>query len=95
MKNAHPHTGKWLRELFPEQTKNIPSIIVWTLVYILDVALIFWLAYLLGIELLQLPYRLQTVVTGIYMIIALGLFWLETIVYNRIAAAIRNRNTLD
>lgn len=93
MKNAHPYTGKWLRELFPEQTKSIPSIILWTIVYILDVILVFWLAGLLGIDILQFPYQLTTVLVGIYMVIALVLFWVETAIYNRLLA--NYRKTLE
>jgi len=95
MKNAHPYTGKWLREWFPEQTKSIPSIILWTIIYILDVVLVFWLANTLGISIFGIPYRLQTVVAGLYLIIALGLFWLETAIYNRILKTIRERNSLN
>ena len=95
MKNAHPHTGKWLREWFPEQTKSIPSIILWTVIYILDTVLVFWLAAKLGIPLLEFHHQLQTVIMGLYLVIALVLFWLETAVYNKIIAAIRKHNTLD
>ena len=95
MKNAYPHTGKWLREWFPEQTKSIPSIIVWTIIYILDVGLVFWLAAKLGISILDFHHQTQTVVIGVYLVIALALFWLETAIYNRITKAIRDHNTLD
>jgi len=95
MKNAYPHTGKWLREWFPEQTKSIPGILCWTVVYILDVILVFWVADLLGIHILELPYRLTTLLTGLYLVIALVIFWVETVIYNRIAAAIRKSKTLD
>ena len=95
MKNAHPHTGKWLREWFPEQTKSIPSIILWTAIYILDTVLVFWLAAKLGISLLEFHHQLQTVIMGLYLVIALVLFWLETAVYNKIMDAIRKHNTLD
>ena len=95
MKNAHPYTGKLLREWFPEQTRSIPSILVWTVVYILDVVLVFWLAGLLGIDILQFPYQLTTVLAGIYMVIALVLFWLETALYNRILERIRQSRTLN
>jgi len=89
MKNAHPYTGKWLREWFPEQTKNIPTILCWTVVYILDVVLVFWVANLLGIHILELPNKLITVMSGLYLVIALVIFWVETQIYNRITAAIR------
>ena len=95
MKNAHPHTGKFLREWFPEQTKSIPGILVWTIVYILDAVLVFWLAAKLGIPILKFHHQLQTVIAGAYLVIALVLFWLETALYNRIITAVRRRNTLD
>ena len=89
MKNAHPYTGKWLREWFPEQTKSIPSILCWTVVYILDVILVFWVANLLGIHILEVQNKLITVLAGLYMVIALVIFWAETAIYNRIVASIR------
>ena len=95
MKNAPPHTGKWLRELFPEQTKTIPRILLWTVIYILDVVLVFWLAGLLGIDLLSIHHQLQATVVGLYLILALVLFWLETLVYGWILKKIRQRNILD
>jgi len=81
---AHYNPGKWLRECFPEQTKSVGSILCWALVYILDVCLVFWAAHALGIALLELPYRLTTVVAGLYLLIALLLFWIETSIYNKI-----------
>lgn len=95
MKNAPPHTGNWIREWFPEQTKNIPTILLWTIVYILDTVLVFWLAHALGINLLRISYRLQSVLAGLYMVIALVLFWLETRLYSRILNAIRQSRTLN
>ena len=93
MKNAHPYTGKWLREWFPEQTKSVKSILCWTPVYILDVCLVFWAASALGIRLLELPYRLITLVCGLYLGLALVLFWVQTAIYNRILA--NYRKTLE
>ena len=93
MKNASPYTGKWLREWFPEQTKSVKSILIWSLVYITDVIVIFWLAAKLGINLMQLPYRLTSVVAGLYLIIALGLFWVQTAIYNKLLS--NYRKTLE
>ena len=93
MKNAGPYTGKWLREWFPEQTKSIPSILIWTVVYILDVCLVFWAASMLGIDLLELPYRLVSLISGLYLVIALVLFWAETTIYNKLLA--NYRKTLE
>ena len=93
MKNASPYTGKWLREWFPEQAKSVKSILIWSLVYITDVIVIFWLAAKLGIDLMQLPYRLTSVVAGLYLIIALGLFWVQTAIYNKLLS--NYRKTLE
>ena len=93
MKNAHPYTGKWLRECFPEQTKSVKSICIWTLVYIADVIAVFWLAAKLGIDLMQLPYRLISLVVCVYLVVALVLFWAETAIYNKLLD--NYRNTLE
>ena len=93
MKNASPYTGKWLREWFPEQTKSVKSILIWSLVYIADAIVVFWLAAKLGFDLMQLPYRLTSVVAGLYLIIALGLFRAETAIYNKILS--NYRKTLE
>ena len=93
MKNASPYTGKWLWECFPEQTKPVKSICIWTLVYIADVIAVFWLAAKLGIDLMQMPYRLTSIVAGFYLIIALGIFWAQTAIYNKLLS--NYRKTLE
>ena len=93
MKNASPYTGKWLREVFPEQTKSVKSILIWMLIYIADTILVFWLAAKLGFDLMQLPYRLTSVVVGVYLVIALVLFWAETAIYNKLLS--NYRKTLE
>ena len=95
MKNAHPNTGKWLREWFPEQTKSIPSILCWMVVFILDTVLVFWLANAFGIDILAMRPQYRKVMVILYLLIALVVFWLETAIYNRIVAAIRKSKTLD
>ena len=95
MKNAHPQTGKWLRELFPEQTKSVGSIVCWTVVFLLDALLVFWLADRLGIHIFAMNHQYRKVLMMVYLVIALAVFWLETAVCNRIAAAIRKSRELD
>ena len=89
MKNAHPYTGKWLRECFPEQTKSVKSILVWSVVFLADVALVFWAAIALGLELMSLQYQLISVVGMLLLVAALALFWVETEIYNRILTRYR------
>ena len=76
--------GKWLRELFRQQTKNIPTIILWTVIYILDVVFVFWIAGMIGIDILSAGYQLSSILVGAYLIAAFFLFWMEAAVWNRI-----------
>ena len=73
----------FLNEMFPGQFNTIPSIIIWTIVYIVDVALVFSAAYLLGIP---LPIGVIWGKLGLilYLIIAFALFCLESFVYHKI-----------
>lgn len=89
MKNYHYNPGKFLSEWFPEQTKTIPRIIIWAIVYIADVVLVFWLASRLGIAILQLQYQLRSVVVMLYLVAALGIFSLEAFVYNKLISLFR------
>ena len=72
----------FLAGMFPNQFRTVTSSIIWTLVYILDVALVFWVAYLLEFPLLNMSTRNLMVI--IYMAIAFGLFCLESFIYNLI-----------
>ena len=93
MKNANPYTGKWLRECFPEQTKSVKSILIWSIVFLADAALVFWGAFKLGLNLMGLRYQLISVVASLLLVVALGLFWVETEIYNRILS--NYRKTLE
>ena len=68
----------FLKEMFPNQFSTIPRIIIWTLVFILDVALVFVTAHLIG---LPLPGKLGLM---LYLCIAFALFCLESYLYNLI-----------
>jgi hypothetical protein len=67
--------------MFPTQFRTIPGIIVWTLVFLADVALVFWAAHLLGFPILA---ALNKAVLMIYLVIAFALFCLESYLYNLI-----------
>lgn len=69
----------FLNEMFPGQFDTIPHIIVWAIVFIIDVAAVFGVAYLLGIP---LPRREIGLI--LYLVIAFLLFCLESWVYNKI-----------
>lgn len=72
----------FLGEMFPNQFRTIPSVIIWTLVFILDVINVFWAAHLLGFPVLNAVNNRLTLI--IYLIIAFGLFCLESFLYNLI-----------
>ena len=87
---AHYNPGKWLRECFPEQTKSVASILIWTVVFLLDVALIFFIMWQLDWILVMQTIKLTAmlIVAGAFL-----LFWAETAVYNRILS--NYRKTLE
>ncbi len=85
------YLGRLLRQTFPEQTKTVPRIILWTLVFLLDAGLVIWAAVALGLISGAIAYRTQSLIVGLILAVSLGLFSLEVWVYNRIARAIRRK----
>ena len=73
----------FLGEMFPNQFRSIPSIILWTLVFIADIVIVFAAAHLLGIP-LPIGGTWGKLGLILYLCIAFGLFCLESFVYNRI-----------
>ena len=72
----------FLKEVFPRQFDTIPHIILWTIVFLADVAAVFAVAYLLGIP---LPIGTWSKIGLIlYLVVAFGLFCLESYIYNKI-----------
>ena len=67
----------FLNEMFPGQFDTIPHIIIWTVVFLLDVAAVFGAAHLLG---LPLPGRVGLM---LYLVVAFALFCMESWVYNK------------
>ena len=76
--------GKWIRELFPNQTKNIPTILLWSVIFILDIVLVFYLANLLGIALLGMPYKKMAFFVLLYCLVAFALFFTEAKLWDAI-----------
>lgn len=79
----HHKKNLFLKEMFPRQFDTVPHIIIWTIVFLVDVAAVFGIAYLIG---LPLPVgRLWGKVGMIlYLVAAFALFCLESFVYNKI-----------
>ena len=76
--------GKWIRELLPNQTKDIPTILLWFVIFLVDVALIFYIANLAGISLLKMPYRMMSFCVLLYCLIAFVLLYAEAKLWDRI-----------
>ena len=76
--------GKWIRELFPNQTKNITTILLWTLIFILDIALVFYLTNLMGIMLLGMPYKKMAFFVLLSCLAAFALFFAEAKLWDAI-----------
>ena len=68
----------FLNEMFPGQFDTIPHIIIWTIVFIIDIAAVFGVAHLIG---LPLPGKVGLM---LYLVAAFALFCLESWVYNKI-----------
>ena len=74
----------FLNEMFPGQFDTVPHIIIWTIVFLLDVAAVFGVACLLGIPLPVGMTPWGKIGLIVYLVIAFALFCLESWVYNKI-----------
>ena len=86
-----------LTTLFPEQTKTIPRIIVWSIIFLADLILGIGGAAYLG--LLQFD-RFRTtnemmLVGGLVVLIIVGIFWLQGFIWYAIVNFFKKRNQLD
>ena len=68
----------FLNEMFPGQFDTIPHIIIWAIVFFIDVAAVFAVAHLLG---LPLPGKVGLM---LYLVAAFALFCLESWIYHKI-----------
>ena len=79
----HYKKNRFLNEMFPRQFDTIPHIIIWTIVFLVDVAIVFVAAWLLGIPLpIGEPWGKIGLI--LYLVVAFALFCLESFVYNKI-----------
>lgn len=86
-----------LTSLFPEQTKTIPRIIAWSIVFLADLILGIGGAFYYG--LLQFDrYRTSNelmLVTGLLVLVIVGIFWLQGFAWYKIVHYFQKRNQLD
>ena len=78
----HHSRFRLLSQMFPYQTRSIPTIIIWTLIFIADVALVFWAAHLLGFSILNAVNNKGLLI--LYLLLAFALFCIESFLYNLI-----------
>lgn len=82
-----------LTTLFPEQTKTLPRILVWSVIFLLDLSLCVFGAFHFG--LLQFGnYRNTTEATlGVLPLLAavLGIFWLQGVLWGWITSFFKKR----
>ena len=72
----------FLKEMFPKQFDTIPHIIIWTIVFLLDVAAVFGIAYLIGIPLPTGAFAKIGLI--LLLVVAFALCCLESTVYTKI-----------
>ena len=81
-----------LSSLFPEQTKTIPRIIAWSVIFLLDLIGIIGGAFYLG----PLPGgRDYKVTAALLLVITVGIFGLQGKIWYGIADYLQKRNKLD
>ena len=85
-----------LTTLFPEQTKTLPRIIVWSIIFLLDLTLVVFAAFHFG--LLQLgnysSMRQMTLPGLLLLAVLFGIFWLQGFIWYGIAKFFQKRNEL-
>lgn len=80
----HYKKNTFLKEMFPRQFDTIPHIIIWALVFILDIAAVFLIAHLIGIPLPVGGNLWGRIGVIVYLCVAFGFFCLESFLYNLI-----------
>ena len=81
--------GKWIREILPDPTKDIPTILVWSVIFLTNVALVFYIANLVGISLLAMPYKMMSFLVLLYCLIAFVLLYAEAKLWDKIRSNIK------
>ena len=78
-----------LTSLFPEQTKTLPRILVWSVIFLVDLILGIFLAFQYGL----LNYNSRLVVSLLFLAIV-GVFWLQGKIWYAIVNYFIKRNEL-
>lgn len=78
----HNKKNTFLKEMSPRQFDTIPHIIIWALVFILDIVAVFLVTHLIGIPLPVGRNLWGKIGLIVYLCIAFVLFCLESFLYN-------------
>ena len=86
-----------LTSLFPEQTKTLPRIIVWSIVFLLDLILVIGGAMYLGWLEFGSYHSQNTMklVSAGLIALAVGLFWLQGVIWGAVTRFFQKRKELD
>ena len=86
-----------LTTLFPEQTKTLPRIIVWSIIFLLDLVLVVFGAIHFGfLQLESYNSMREMALPGLLLLAALfGIFWLQGFIWYGIVRFFQKRNEPD
>lgn len=86
-----------LTTLFPEQTKTVPRIIVWSIIFLLDLILVVAGAVHFGLlQLGQFNSMRNMTLPGILLLATLfGIFWLQGFIWFSIVKQFQKKNELN
>ena len=82
----------FLSSLFPEQTRTIPRILAWSIVFLLDLIGILGGAFCLGLLSGEWNYK---VTTALLLVTIVGVFWLQGKIWYGFANYLQKRKKLD
>lgn len=85
-----------LTTLFPEQTKTLPRIIVWSIIFLADLVLVVFGAFHFGLlDFGQYTSMRNLTLPGLLLLAALfGIFWLQGFIWYSIVRFFRKRKEL-
>ena len=81
--------GKLIRELFPNQTKSVLSILIWSMIFILDIVAVIWIANNAGIVLLEMRPQIRSFMILLYALLAFALLFVEAKGWDRICSKLK------
>lgn len=68
-----------LTSLFPEQTKTLPRIMIWSIIFLADL-----IAVIGGVFYFGLLNPFSKITAGLLIVICVGLFWLQGVIWGAI-----------